>query len=111
MGCCSSGGEARELELGSLGWFARGLARGRFQCGHERRSDGVVSLSEDHVTGLQVNGGGSEHSFTRRRFGFAAEGAVERAAMQDESVELLEFAVREERVFSQAAGPRGVVYG
>jgi hypothetical protein len=39
------------------------------------------------------------------------ESAVERAATQNESVELLKFAVREERIFSQAVGPRGVRFG
>jgi len=49
-----------------------------------------------------MDGGGGEQSFARRGFRFSAKGAIERAAVQDESVELLELAVREERVFSQA---------
>jgi hypothetical protein len=96
------GGQAWKMEGSAFYGRSPGAANGFARYRREGRGDGVIGFREDQVAGMQMDGGGGEQSFARRGFRFSAKGAIERAAVQDESVELLELAVREERVFSQA---------
>jgi hypothetical protein len=102
LSCDGCGGEAGQMEGSGLDGRCLGFAGGLAQSGLQGSGDGVIGFREDEIAGKQMDGRGGQQSFARRRFLFASGGTLQLTAALHESVQFLDLASGEKRIFSQA---------